>query len=97
MSPEDVQLTRDQIARQARKMSHWLNVAKELYESKDEAHIISMLHTELETKKRYYIVQRIYAHYNSIRRQRELLELREWNRRKIQSDISPNESKNLVA
>lgn len=79
---EEIHVSREELVRLTRQMSHWVNVAKELYGSTDETFILRMLRTELETKKRYYIVQRIYAHYNAVRRKRELEEIRAWNRRK---------------
>jgi len=89
MITDNVELTQEDINRTSRTMSHWLNVAKMLYDSEDEAFILKLLKVELETRDRYYIVQRIYAHYNSTRRRRELKELQSWNpkrRRKSTSD-----------
>jgi len=79
MIAADVGLTKEQVNRAARNMSHWVNVAKDLYESKNEDHILKLLYIELNTRQRYYIIQRIYAHYNSVRRKRELEEIRAWN------------------
>jgi len=79
MIAADVVLTKEQVNRAARNMSHWVNVAKDLYASKNEDYILTLLYTELNTRQRYYIIQRIYAHYNSVRRKRELEEIRAWN------------------
>jgi hypothetical protein len=84
----EINLSQEDINRTSRTMSHWLNVAKALYDSVDEQFILKMLYVELNTRSRYYVVQRIYAHYNSVRRRRELEEIRKWSPRKIQKSIS---------
>lgn len=78
MITDRISLAPETKARMARKMSHWVNVAQELYGLIDETRILTMLKVELETKNRYYIVQRIFAHYNAVRRRRELSELKAW-------------------
>lgn len=72
---EKVNLSPEAINRKAREMSHWVQIARDLYDSKDETYVLTMLKVELETQRRMYIVNRIYAHYNALRRRRELDEI----------------------
>ena len=59
-------------------MSHWVKLAQDLYASKDEKTILTMLKVEMEGDRRAYVIQRIFAHYNSTRRRRELEAISTW-------------------
>ncbi len=78
MITDSIELEREVVARKAREMSHWVKLAKDLYASKDEAYILTMLKVELLTLRRDYVIQRIFAHFTSTRRRREIDEIKAW-------------------
>lgn len=92
---EQIEITPSTKARAFREaLSHWNKLAKILYEEDNEQTVLVYLRAELEGKNRHYIVNRIYAHFNAIRRRRELKEIQEWSQKKQLNDTLPIESRN---
>lgn len=83
------EMSDQEVNRRKRDMSHWLKLANVLYKCKDEHEILKTLKVEIETLGRVYVIQRVYAHFNSLRRQRELNEI--LKSRKILNKELPNE------
>jgi len=91
-----IDLTAAQFAQRRRDMSHWVKLAKELYDSRDEKHILTMLFVEVNGDRRHYVVQRIFAHFNSLRRQRDLKAINEFmhnNKRRQREESDDTETK----
>lgn len=59
-------------------MSNWLKVADKIYTVEDEDQLLVMLKMELTSKRREYIITRLYSRYNALRAKREKKELKEW-------------------
>lgn len=76
-------------------LSHWNKLAKILYAENNEINVLTYLRAEAEGKNRHYIVNRIYAHYNALRRKRELREIIEWSQKRQLRGTLTNESENL--
>lgn len=76
----DVKMTKEEVNRRKREMSHWNAVAKQLYSLTDQAEILKMLVVEIFGLNRLYIVRRIYSHYNNVRRKRELDHIAEFTK-----------------
>lgn len=75
MNLEKVQMPVEELNRRKRLMSHWNAVAKTLYACSDLDEIERILYTEIHGLNRPYIIRRIYAHFNSVRRKAELIEI----------------------
>ena len=72
MNLQQIQIPIEELNRRKREMSHWNAVAKKLYSTLDLEEILKILITEIHGLSRPYIVRRIYAHYNNIRRKQDL-------------------------
>lgn len=78
MDLKSIQIPSEELNRRKRDMSHWNAVAKFLYTCNDLEEILKILVVEAHGLNRPYIVRRIYAHYNSVRRRRELEQIAEF-------------------
>lgn len=72
---EQIELPTSEFVKRRREMSHWNAVAKLLYSSQSENDVLLMLKVECQGNRRPYVIRRIYAHFNTIRRRRELAEV----------------------
>ena len=77
---DSVDLTSLRAATIKRDMSNWLKVADKIYAVEDEAQLLIMLKMELTSKRREYIITRLYSRYNALRAKREKKELMEWEK-----------------
>ena len=80
MNLHNIVIPVEELNRRKREMSHWNAVAKKLYMSSDLEEILKILVTEVNGLNRPYIVRRVYAHYNSVRRKIELAHVAEYIR-----------------
>lgn len=92
---EGIELSPAQFAQKRREMSHWVKLARDLYASKDTVFVRTMLYVEVMGDRRPYVVQRIFAHYNSLRRRAELDQINKWmkdNKRVTREKSDDNEA-----
>jgi hypothetical protein len=67
----EIEVSPEELNRLKREVSNWMGLAKRIYKVTDKTELLKYMLAEKDYKNRYYIIMRIYGHFNSLRRDAE--------------------------